>query len=323
VNAFSVEPIMSEKLQLNRPWLVAVWPGMGKVAFNAGIYMLAKLRMTAVAVLDAPLWFEIDSVEVKNGLIETPRQPPSRFFAWQNPDGPHDLLVFLGEAQPVVGKYPMCRQIIEFAKSWNVERVVTFAAMATNMRPEHPSRVFAAATDAKVLQELKRLEVEIMSDGQISGLNGLLLGAAAEAELPGLCLLGEMPHVFAQLPFPKASLAILEVFSSLARFHIDLTELSDRAAATERQLSELLARVEQELTDKPPREELAEDEHPPEATEAETESIDPAEYERIEQLFRSAATNRSKAFELKQELDRLGLFKKYEDRFLDLFRKPE
>jgi hypothetical protein len=314
---------MTEKLQLNRPWLVAVWPGMGKVAFNAGIYMLAKLQMTAVAVLDAPLWFEMESVDVKNGVIEAPRQPPSRFFAWRNPEGTHDLMVFLGESQPIVGKYPMCRQIIEFAKSWDVERVITFAAMATNMRPEHPARVFGAATDAKTLRELKRLEVEVMGDGQISGLNGLLLGAAAEVGLPGLCLLGEMPHVFAQLPFPKASLAILEVFSALAGIPIDLTELGEKAALTERQLSELLARVEQELSGKESRDESAEEEFTPEATEVESEAIDPAEYERIEQLFQSAATNRSKAFELKQELDRLGLFKKYEDRFLDLFRKPE
>ena len=36
-----------------------------------------------------------------------------------------------------------------------------------------------------------------------------------------------------------------------------------------------------------------------------------------------ATKDRSKAFELKQELDRLGLFKEYEDRFLDLFKKTE
>jgi hypothetical protein len=39
-------------------------------------------------------------------------------------------------------------------------------------------------------------------------------------------------------------------------------------------------------------------------------------------LFNQANQDRSKAFELKQELDRLGVFKDYEDRFLDLFKKP-
>jgi hypothetical protein len=32
--------------------------------------------------------------------------------------------------------------------------------------------------------------------------------------------------------------------------------------------------------------------------------------------------DRSRAFELKQELNRLGIFKEHEDRFLDLFKKP-
>ncbi len=36
---------MPDKPQLHHPWLVAVWPGMGQVAFNAGVYLLAKLDM--------------------------------------------------------------------------------------------------------------------------------------------------------------------------------------------------------------------------------------------------------------------------------------
>ena len=43
----------------------------------------------------------------------------------------------------------------------------------------------------------------------------------------------------------------------------------------------------------------------------------------LENLFEHAKKDRSKAFELKQELDRLGVFKDYEDRFLDLFKKPD
>ncbi|MHB8900817.1 MAG: hypothetical protein ACYC6Y_18870 [Thermoguttaceae bacterium] len=44
---------------------------------------------------------------------------------------------------------------------------------------------------------------------------------------------------------------------------------------------------------------------------------------RIETLFHQARQDRSKAYELKRELDHLGVFKDYEDRFLDLFKKPE
>jgi proteasome assembly chaperone (PAC2) family protein len=290
---------------------------MGNVALNAGIYLLAKLDMKLIAELEAGDLFDVDFVEVKEGLIQTGRRPRSRFFVWIDPAHKHDLVVFLGEAQPPLGKYPFCRQLIAYAQELGVERVFTFAAMATQMHPEHPSRVFGAATDAESLEELKRLELEVLREGQIGGLNGVLLGAAAEAGLRGACLLGEMPHIFAQLPFPKASLAILETFTTMTGIELDFAELEEQARATEQQLGELLARVEQTYGRLEPAEEEAAGPEP-----AEPQRLGSASQQRIEKLFDQAAKDRSKAFELKQELDRLGVFKEYEDRFLDLFKKP-
>src|SRR5262245_28662684 len=114
---------MAGELQLNRPWLIAVWPGMGNVALNAGIYLLAKLGMSVVAEFEAGELFDIEQVEVKGGLIQVPRRPRNRFFVWHNSAGGHDLVVFLGEAQPPLGKYPLCKQIIEYARTQGVERV--------------------------------------------------------------------------------------------------------------------------------------------------------------------------------------------------------
>ncbi len=45
--------------------------------------------------------------------------------------------------------------------------------------------------------------------------------------------------------------------------------------------------------------------------------------EKIEKLFVSAKDDLSKANELKIELDRWNVYKEYEDRFLDLFKKRE
>jgi uncharacterized protein len=307
---------MATKLELNHPWLVAVWPGMGNVALNAGVYLLAKLDMNVIAEFEANDLFDVDQVEVKDGIIQSGRRPRNRSFVWIDPNKKHDLLVFLGEAQPPVGKYNFCRQLIEFARQLDVERIFTFAAMATQMSPSQRSRVFGAATDKEVLGELKRLELEILEDGNIGGLNGVLLGAAVESGLHGACLLGEMPHIFSQLPFPKASLAILETFTTIAGIDLDFTEISEQAATSEQQLGELLARVEQAYGQRhPPEEEGFQSES------AEEEAVSAEDREGIERLFARAAKDRSRAFELKQELDRLGVFKEYEDRFLDLFKK--
>src|SRR5205814_722076 len=132
---------VAEKLQLNHPWLIAVWPGMGHVALNAGVYLLAKLGMTVVAEYEAADLFDVDQVEVKHGIIQPGRRARNRFFVWTDPN--------------------------------------------------------------------------------------------------------KMPHVFAQLPFPKASLAILEVFATIAGIDLDLTELAEQAESVEQQLGDLLARVEE------------------------------------------------------------------------------
>ena len=143
------------------------------------------------------------------------------------------------------------------------------------------------------------------------------MAMAAECGLHGGCFLGEIPHVFSQLPFPKASLAILESFTTMSGLVLDFTEIAEQAQVVERQLGELFAQMERRLG----RAEATEEEEPS-AEPSEEERLHAADKQRIEELFERVANDRSKAFELKQELDRLGVFKDYEDRFLDLFKKP-
>ena len=304
--------------KLHQPWLVAVWPGMGHVAISAGYYLLAKLGMELFAELSPQGLFDVEYVEIKGGLIRAGQLPRSRFFVWNDPQGKRDIVIFIGEAQPPREKYALCRKLIAYAKELGVERVFTFAAMATQMHPEHDSRVFAATTQEEGLGELKRLELELLEDGQIGGLNGVLLGAAAEGSLQGTCLLGEMPHIFAQLPFPKASLAVLKNFTKMAGIEVDFSELSEQAQAMDEKLGELLASVEQAVEEREPEREEA---FSSEA--AEEKKLFAQDRRRIEDLFAQARDDRSKAYELKSELDRLNVFQEYENRFLDLFKKPE
>ena len=102
--------------QTEKPWLVAVWPGMGNVAISAGYYLMAKLGMHLLAEFPAQELFDVEHVEVKDGLIRPGRLPRSRFFVWNDPRGKHDLVVFIGEAQPPLGRYVFCHRLIEFAQ---------------------------------------------------------------------------------------------------------------------------------------------------------------------------------------------------------------
>lgn len=307
---------MSTEEKLHDPWLVAAWPGMGGVAITAGYYLMAKLGMHLLMEFPAAEFFENTQVDVKDGLIVTPRLPRSRLFLWNDPHEKHDLIIFIGEAQPPARGTDFCRWLVEEARSLGVGRVFTFAAMATPMRPAQRSRVFGAAIDAATLDEFRQLDMDILSSGQISGLNGVLLGVAAAAGLPGGCLLGEMPQLFPHIPFPKAAHAVLEFFATMTSLEIDLRELREHGKTVEKTLEDFLARMHEaavETTGAP------DDQATPAAS---RETLKTSDREHIEALFDTAAKDRARAYELKQELDRLGLFSAFEDRFLDLFKDP-
>ncbi|MCA9262868.1 MAG: PAC2 family protein, partial [Planctomycetales bacterium] len=266
---------MSNVPELQRPWLIAVWPGMGHVAVSAGYYLMSKLGMHQFAELSTEGIFDIDHVEVEAGILHSAKLPRNRFFVWDDPDEKRDIVVFIGEAQPPQGKYDFCRRLVEYAQQLGVERVMTFAAMATNMHPSRQPQVLCAATDQEILDELISHQMVTLESGNISGLNGILLGAAADAGLRGCVLLGEMPHVFAQFPYPRAALVVLEAFTRLAAIELDVIELRQQADAVDARLGELLERFEQSLEGAEPSEPEAY------ATAGDEERLSPADITRI------------------------------------------
>lgn len=311
-------------IELRRPWLVAGWPGMGHVALAALTYLAAKLEASSFEELEAPEFFDLGAVGVEGGVVRRPRYPRNQFLAWRNPSGARDLLLFVGEAQPSWRSYGFCGKVLDVAARVGVQRIFTFAAAPTAMHPSGRPRVFAVVNESSLLQWIGRHDVPVMAEGQISGLNGLLLGAAAERRIEAVCLLGELPFYAVAVPNPKASAAVLRVFSTLAGIPLDLRELEEQGRLVEAGLVEMLERAQKSAEQ--PSESSIPEAQPPEETPPEPPEKKPPDVstiKKIEDLFAAAQRDRSKALELKRELDRLGLFRAYEDRFLDLFKREE
>lgn len=313
----------------SKPWLVAAWPGMGNVAVIAAGYLVHALGMKPVAEISPDGRFDVEHVEVKKGVLVTPRLPRSVFYRWNEPGGGGQLLVFLSEAQPAGQGYAYAQHLMEVAAKLGAGRVMTFASMASQLHPSSEPRVFGAVTQPDMLPDLQKLQVVPLEDGQIGGLNGVMLGAASEQGLPGVCLLGEIPYFAAGVPNPKAAIAVLKAFAQLSGVKVDPEELTESAAAVDQALLDLLQRMREQggdgdeaamLPEEPsPVEEAA----PAEPAPAPAPVLDAPTRKRMEDLFAEARRDRAKAVRLKQELDRLGVFKEYENRFLDLFRRGE
>jgi proteasome assembly chaperone (PAC2) family protein len=303
---------------------------MGNVAVLAAGYLIQRLGMTQVGEIPPAGRFDVEAVHVSQGVVQPPRVPRSILYqvpAEQlSPAGPR-LTVFLGERQPMHGSYAFAGELIARAKELGAERVVTFASMASQVHPTAQPRAFGAATSADQADLLRRAEVQPLAEGQIGGLNGLLIGVAAQRGLPGMCLMGEIPFYAAGVFNPKAAKTVLDAFSVLSGVELDLSELDPHIAAMEPVMMKLLEQIEAQHGGVPGLQaEMPEPEvSMPEATEPKPRSprLDLPTRERIETLFADARRDRSKAVALKQELDRLGVYPQYEDRFLDLFRRAE
>ncbi len=324
-----------------RPWLVAAWPGMGAVAHLAASYLVETLEAPVLEDLPSEGFFDVASVAVRDGLVQPAHLPRGRFHRWRDPDPDgRDLVVFLGEQQPTQHGWAYCKALLDVAERLGVERVVTFAALARPMHPTSEPSVFAATTRRPLLEEAREFGIAPLESGEVGGLNGVLLAAAASRELDGLCLLGELPFFASQVPNPRASRALVRVFAGLSGADVDTSALDEQVERMDDKLQDAFEAIQAagralvERTDEEGEAEFPDDgddeasedagaapaaEPPPEPE----VRLTPAETRRVETLFEAAAADRAQAVALKAELDRLGVFKRYEDRFLDLFRRAD
>ena len=307
-------------------WLVAAWPGMAAVGQIAGAYLHDHLGMVPLVELGANGWFEPESVRVEAGILQPERRPRSFVSVLQSTDGGPDLLLAQGEQQPTVDSMRYANAVLDACSARSVSRVVTFAALATAMEAQDEPRVFAASTTQGLLEEALAVRGVVRLDGaEVTGMNGQFLAAARERGIPALGLLGEVPYFATGLPNPKASAAVLRALREMRGLDLPLGPLLEQARRLEGWI------VKQLKTSTPAKREAGaaaeipapqEEEHGAAAAGGEAASHDAQDViQRIESLFLLAEQDRGKAQDLKAELDRHGLFREYENRFLDLFRK--
>lgn len=302
---------------------------MGNVAVIACGYLVRKLGLKPVAVIDGTGRFEVGAVMVRGGRISVPEPARTMLYTGRiGPDGPQ-VTVVLAEAQPDNGSMQYARDLIDRARQMGVDHVMTFASVATQVEPSQAPRVLAAATSERIADELTAAGIDPLGEGEIGGMNGLMVGAASLAGLDGVSLLGEIPYYAAQIANPAAASAVLEAFSKLTGVEVDRAEIERHALRMNRLLSQLRERLESGSTEPITLEEVEDGEHDEDDEAAEPAAVEPkretgldlATRRKLEELFDSARKDQKRAVELKQELDRLGVFKQYEDRFLDLFRR--
>lgn len=313
-----------KKPRLRNPYIICAWPGMGEVAFKAVTYLIDKLKAEAFAEILPQEFFYLTGSIIKNGILGIPELPYSKFYYWKNKTGKNDLIIFLSSAQPdLIKAEEYTKKIVHTAKIFKAKMAFCFAAMPQPIDHTQKPNVCFSATSKGLNDYLKRFELDVLSVGQISGMNGLFLGLAKKEGLEGVCLLGEIPLYTIQIENPKASYSVLEVLCRVLDIKIDLSGLIEQSEMMEKEINKLADYLKIEVSAGALGPIGEEDIEKIKKSLNQLTKLPVSVKEKIEKLFTDALRDISKANDLKLELDKWNVYKEYEDRFLDLFKKAE
>jgi uncharacterized protein len=322
---------INKRPRLKKPYMIVAWPGMGEVAFKAASYMVEQLKAEEFAQIIPEEFFYLTGSTIQDGILDLPELPQSKFYYWKNPASrapaankdAHDLIIFLSNAQPDLAKAEDYSQsIIHIAKTFGADTVISFASMPQPIDHTQDVQVWLACTTAELKKELSHFNFRVLTEGQISGMNGLFLGIAKRQGLKGFCLLGEIPFYTIQIENPKASQAVLQALCGIMDIKFELSGLNTLAHNMEGEINKLLDYLKLGSQGQTPP--IGEEEiEKIKKTLSQLTKLPVSIKEKVERLFEQAKTDITKASELKAELDKWNAYKEYEDRFLDLFRKAK
>jgi proteasome assembly chaperone (PAC2) family protein len=218
--------------RLKSPVMLASWPGIGNVSIIAATYLLHKLDFKDLGEIEPSAFFDAIGVVARDNIVEEPQFPQSQFYYFKNKPGSSDIILFIGEDQPLTKGYELANCVLDVAERFKVGRVYTCAAAISRMHHTEESRVWGVVTNPQMSPELEKYDLVQKGNLQISGLNGLLLGVAKERGIEGVCLLGEVPMYATRIQNPVAAVAVLGALTRMLDIEIDITELADVARET-------------------------------------------------------------------------------------------
>lgn len=309
--------------RLKNPIFIAVWPGMGEVAYRCGFFLKEALDFKMFAKLEAGDFFKPSAVIIEKGIISLPSFPAGHFYYLKSEHLPH-IILFLGEAQPPLERAEVfSSSIIAYIKKFKPRNIFTFAAKPEPIDHKKTPEVLVAATSSEILKKLSIYNLKVLSEGQISGLNGIILGVAKKYSFSGACFLAEIPLYTVQIENPKASYVILQLLNHILKLHLNLEPLRKRIEFIEGEIDNLISYIRGEVPQAPNAPLSDEDIDKIKKDLAAYTKLPQSAREKIEDLFQKARKDIAVASILKAELDRWNVYKEYEDKFLDLFRRKD
>lgn len=229
---------------LRQPIMVAAFRGWNDAASAASTALASlgeALGAHRVGVIDPDEFYDfqttrpmIDTAVAGAGAITWPEV---EIYSARVADGDHDLVLVAG-SEPSMRWRTFTSTLLSAAADLGVRRVVLLGALLADVVHTEPVHLTGLSPDAGVVEELG-LRAPTYSGP--TGIVGVLQHSAASHGLQALSLWAPVSHYAAGITNTKASLALVEAFTSIAGITVDTPELRDASTAFEEQVSEAVS----------------------------------------------------------------------------------
>jgi predicted ATP-grasp superfamily ATP-dependent carboligase len=176
------------------------------------------------------------TMQLVDGVNVAVTMPRIDLYAAHDPHGEPFLL--LQGPEPDHRWRAFAADVVDLARRFDVQLVVSLGAYPAPVPHTRPSRVVATATTDALAGRVGflpgRMEVP-------ASVNAVVERACADAGLDAVGLWAQVPHYVANFPFPAASAALLDALADLTGIRFPADALQVPAAGTRRRIDELVA----------------------------------------------------------------------------------
>jgi uncharacterized protein len=142
-----------------------------------------------------------------------------------------DLILLTGDSQPVVpgSEYVLSEQILDLITRFKISNIYSLASYVTGTFVNDP-KIYGTATNPEMVKSFRSFNISTLDNGNITGMNGLILGLGKLRGIEGICLLGETSGYVIDA---KASKNLLEILNNVLGININMDEMNKRSKDTE------------------------------------------------------------------------------------------
>lgn len=231
------------EIELHRPILVLGlegWVDAGLSGGNAMSALLGSMRTQPIITFDADRLVDHRSrrpmQRIVDGVLQSVTYPEIQLRHGADAAG-NDVLLLVGP-EPDYRWREFTKEIVKISGEFGVRLAVGVGGFPAPMPHTRPTRIIATAIDQVLANDVGFVpgirEVP-------AGINAPLLKEFEAAGLPALSLWAMVPHYVAGMPYPQASVELLEQLCRIADVSVDLTELRGAADVTRDRIDSLIS----------------------------------------------------------------------------------